>query len=95
MIFIYKNPKCRRVRGSHKLLVSCGHCKTDIAKYQKVGKGGLLRMYIDRITKSSVKLSQDLKCPNCNRIIGSKVILKRENKEFYKMDRGNYNTKRI
>lgn len=95
MIFIYKNPKCRRVRGSHKLLVSCGYCKTDIAKYQKLGKGGLLRMYIDRITKSAVKLSQDLKCPNCHRTVGSKVILKKENKEFYKMDRSTYNTRRI
>lgn len=52
-------------------------------------------MYITRIIKSAVKLDQDLKCPNCNRIVGSKVILKKENKEFYKMDRGRYNTKRI
>lgn len=95
MIIIYKNPKCRKIRGSHKLLISCGHCKTDIAKYQKLGKGGLLRMYTDRIIKSAVKLPQELACPNCGRIIGSKVLLQRENKEFYKMDRGRYNTKRI
>ena len=34
---IIKNPNCRKVRGSHILEVVCGHCKTFIANYQKVG----------------------------------------------------------
>lgn len=28
------NPNYRKVKGSYMLMVSCGYCKTDIAKYQ-------------------------------------------------------------
>ncbi len=75
---IYKNPNYRKARGSHILLVSCGYCKTDIAKYQKVGRGNLLRMYTDRIIKSSIDLSKNhgaLFCPNCKKQLATRVTL--------------------
>lgn len=93
---IYKNPYYRRVKGSYTLLIRCGYCKTDIAVYQKVGKGNLLRMYVERIIKSSVDLFKKpgvLFCPNCNKQLATKVILKRKNKEAYVMIRGAFNTR--
>ena len=33
---IYKNPNCKKVRGSHILEVSCAFCKCFIANYQKM-----------------------------------------------------------
>ena len=95
---VYKNPNYRRARGSHIILVSCGYCKTDIAEYQKVGRGNLLRLYIDRIIKSSIDLSKNhgaLFCPNCNKQLATRVILKRKNKEAYRMIRSTFNTRRI
>ncbi len=92
----YKNPYYRKVKGSHTLLIRCGYCKTDIAVYQKVGKGGLLRMHLDRIVKSSVDLSDKpgaLFCPNCSKQLGTKVYLKSKNKDVYIMSRGAFNTK--
>ena len=35
---IYKNPNCKKVRGSHILEVTCAYCKCFIANYQKVGE---------------------------------------------------------
>lgn len=90
-----ENPNCKKVKGSYMLLISCGFCKTQLVKYQKLGKGGLLRMHIDRIVESSVDLTQDLTCSNCHNIIGSKVILKSSNKPAYKMTRSSFNTKKI
>ncbi len=90
-----ENPNCKKIKGSYILLVSCGFCKTEIIKYQKLGKGGLLRMHIDRIIESSVDFKQDLICPNCGKKLGSKVVLKKENKEVYKMIRSRFNTKKI
>ena len=95
---IYKNPYYRKVKGSYILLVSCGYCKTDIAKYQKVGKGNLLRMHINRIIKSSIDLSKDqgtLHCPNCGELLATRMTLKRENEDVYKMIRSAFNTRKI
>lgn len=92
---IYKNPNYRKIRGSHILIVSCGYCKTDIVKYQKVGRGNLLRMHIDRIIKSSVKMSKNLICPNCGKKLGTKIRLKKKNKEAYRMIRSTFNTREI
>ena len=92
---IYKNPNYKKIKGSHILIVSCGHCKTHIAKYQKKGRGNLLRMHIDRIIKSSVDFSRQLICPNCGELLGTKITLKREKKEVYKMLRSSFNTREI
>jgi hypothetical protein len=53
-------------------------------------------MYVERIIKSSVDLSKKpgaLFCPNCNKQLAAKVILKRNNKEAYVMIWGAFNTK--
>lgn len=92
---MYKNPNYRKIRGSYILLVSCGSCKTDIAKYQKLGRGNVLRLYIERIIELSTELSQELTCSKCGVILGSKVVLKRENREFYKMIRSKYNIRKF
>lgn len=92
----YENPYYRRVKGSNTMLVLCGHCKTGIALYQKVGKGRLLRMYVDRIIRSSIELSGKpgaLHCPNCNELLATRMTLKRKNTEAYVMVRGAYNTR--
>lgn len=91
----FHNPHYRRVKGSYPLLIRCGYCKTDIAEYQKVGKGGVLRMYIDRIIKSSIDLADlpgALFCPNCNEQLATKVALKGKNKDAYVMIRSAFNT---
>jgi len=95
---IYKNPDYRKARGGHIILVSCGYCKTDIAGYQKVGKGRLLRMYVDRIIESSVDLSKNygaMFCPNCNKQLATRVTLKKKNKEAYILIRSAFNTRKI
>ena len=91
----FDNPYYKRVEGSRLLLIRCGHCKASIAKYQKVGKGGVLRLYIDRIIKSSIDLSQlpeALFCPNCNAHLATKLALRKKNKDVYVMVRSAFNT---
>jgi uncharacterized protein YbaR (Trm112 family) len=95
---IYKNPYYKKVRGSHLIIVSCGHCKTDLALYQKAGRGRLLRMYVERIIKSAVDLAPRpgaLFCPQCNRQLATRVTLKRKKKEAYIMIRGVFNAREL
>lgn len=92
---IYKNPNYIKIRGSHILIVSCGYCKTDIVKYQKVGRGNLLRMHISRIIETSAKMSKNLNCPNCGEKLGTKITLKGSNKKAYRMIRSTYNTREL
>lgn len=73
---IYKNPNCKKVRGSHILEVSCAYCKCFIAHYQKVGESNFFKMYNDRIIKGSIDFSQyhgALFCPNCEERIASEA----------------------
>ncbi len=91
----YKNPNYRKVRGSHILIVSCGHCKTDIVKYQKKGRGNLLRLHIDRVIKGSIDFTKKLNCPECGEKLGIKVNLKRKNKKAYRMIRSVFNTREV
>ncbi len=93
---IYENPHYRKVAGSFTLLVRCAHCKTDIAVYQKVGKGGVLRLYVDRIVRSAIDLSRPPKallCPRCGRQLGTRMLIKKRGKEAYVMARGHVNTR--
>lgn len=94
----YKNPYYRKIRGSHLMLISCGHCKTDLISYQKQGKGGLLRLHIDRIIESEFDLAQEegaLTCPKCQAQLGYRTRLKRENKDVYNMAKGQFNSRRF
>ncbi|NLX61898.1 MAG: hypothetical protein GXZ06_05180 [Tissierellia bacterium] len=93
---LYKNPYCRKMKNSFIMIVSCGYCKTDIARYQKVGRGNLLRMHIDRIIEGNIDFSKQPKallCPNCKEQLGTRITLKREKKEVYKMLRSTFNTR--
>ena len=93
---LYENPNSRRVRKSHILFVSCGYCKTDIAQYQKVGRGNLLRMHVDRIVKGAVDFSTHqgaLLCPGCGQHLGTRIPLKHKGKDAYRMVRSAFNTR--
>ena len=90
----YKNPKMKKIKRSHPMLVSCGVCKVPLILYQKQGIGTLLRLHIERVIESEMQLtSQNLTCPECDTVLGHKVTINDE--ESYKMLRSNYNTKFI
>ncbi|MCL2350345.1 MAG: hypothetical protein FWC67_02580 [Defluviitaleaceae bacterium] len=95
---IYPNPNCKKVRGSHILMISCAHCKTFIAKYQKVGESGLVKMYNDRIIDGSVDFSQyhgAVFCPQCNERIATRYITKMDKKEAYRLVPSAFNKKKV
>lgn len=85
--------RVRKIKNSFKLKLYCGYCKSYLLTYQKVGKGGLLRLYIDRIESTEIPLNEALTCNNCNTVIANLVVMK--DKTFYKMQRGKYNIKRF
>ena len=85
---IYKNPKCRKIRGSHVLEVSCAHCKAYIAHYQKVGESNFVKMYNDRIIQGAVDFSKyhgALFCPDCGAQIATRYMTKMDKKEAYRL----------
>lgn len=94
----YKNPYYKKIKRSYILVVSCSKCKEEVLRYQKVGKGGLLKIYIDRIVDSELEISEDRKIISyisCKNRIGVKVKLKKDGKQAYKMIQGSFNTKEI
>ena len=85
---IYKNPNCKKVRGSHVLEVCCAYCKCFIAHYRKVGESNFVKMYNERIIDGSIDFSQHhgaLFCPNCGERIATRYITKPDNKEAYRL----------
>lgn len=85
---VYKNPDCVRVQGSHMLEIRCAYCKCLIAKYQKVGRSNLVKMYRDRIVEGTIDLSSDpgaLFCPGCGERIATRYRTKMDHKEAYRL----------
>ena len=95
---IYKNPNCKKVRGSHVLEVSCGYCKCFIALYRKVGESNFVKMYNDRIIEGSIDFSKYhgvILCPECNERIATRYITKVDKKEAYRLIPSAFNKKKI
>ena len=85
---IYKNPNCKKVRGSHILEVTCAYCHCFKAKYQKVGNSNFVKMYNERIIEGSIDFSKyhgATFCPNCGNRIATRYITKMDKKEAYKL----------
>lgn len=95
MIAIEKNPYYKKIKKSRLLIVSCAFCDQDLALYQKVGKGGLLRMYIDRIVELTFEFDKRLNCPSCDKHLGTRMHLQRKNKKVYKMNRSMFHTREV
>ena len=94
---IYKNPNCRKIRGSHILEVSCAHCKYFIANYQKVGESNFVKMYNERIIEGTLDFSLyhgAVFCPNCGERIATRYITKMDKKEAYRLVPSAFHTKR-
>jgi transcription elongation factor Elf1 len=94
---IYKNPNCKKVKGSHILLINCAHCKYYIARYQKVGESNLVKMYNDRIVEGTIDFSLyhgALLCPNCGERIATRYMTKIDKKEAYRFIPSAFNKKK-
>lgn len=88
--------RLKKIKNTHPLLVSCGHCKTPVAIYQKGGKGNLIKMQFPRIaecTMDIVKNKGHLKCPSCNLTIAKRGDF--HGTECFWVLRGKINTKRL
>jgi uncharacterized Zn finger protein (UPF0148 family) len=80
----YKNPACKKVRGSHILEITCAYCGYFIAKYQKVGETALVKMYNERIIEGSIDFTEfhgALFCPGCGERIATRYMTKMDKKE--------------
>jgi uncharacterized Zn finger protein (UPF0148 family) len=85
---MYKNPNCRKVKGSHILEITCAYCGFLIANYQKVGETNLVKMYNDRIIEGTIDFSLfhgALFCPNCKERIATRYITKTDKKEAFRL----------
>lgn len=95
---IYKNSKCKKIRGAHLLEISCAYCKTFIATYQKVGTSNLVKMYSERIIEGAIDFSNyhgAIFCPNCHERIATRYTVKFDNKEAYRLVPSAFNKKKI
>ena len=94
---IYKNPNCKKVRGSHILLVFCAYCKHFIARYQKVGESNFVKMYNERIVEGAIDFSLyhgALYCPGCGERIATRYTTRMDKKEAYRFMPSAVNVKR-
>ena len=94
----YKNPNCKKIRGSHLLEVSCAYCGCFIARYQKVGESNFVKMYNDRIIAGSMDFSQyhgALFCPHCGEQIATRYITKMDHKEAYRLRPSAFHKRRL
>lgn len=95
---IFKNPNCKKVRGSHVLEVCCAYCKAFIAHYRKVGESNFVKMYNERIIEGSIDFSQyhgAVFCPVCGERIATRYMTNADRKEAYRLVPSAFNKKRV
>lgn len=89
-----KNDNYRHSRGGNTKIYDlfCTKCGTFVLRYQKDGIGDLLRLYFDRVTGIN-NFTDNLICPKCNCLIGTKMIYKPESRLAYRLLRGSVSKK--
>lgn len=78
--FSFKEDQYKTARGgrSRFLKITCEGCGAFLGIYQKDGPGNLRRMYLDRLHVSKIGKEKDTMCPACNRVIGTSIVYKKE-----------------
>ncbi len=78
----FKKDVYQEARGGHSrfLKIICEGCGAFLAIYQKDGPGNLRRMYNDRMFVSKIKFGANASCPECGRVIGTKLQYKKEDR---------------
>ena len=80
--YSFTRDQYRDARGGHSrfLKITCEGCGAFLGIYQKDGPGHVRRMYIDRLHLSRIRVNKEASCPDCKRIIGTKIIYKKESR---------------
>ncbi len=107
--FKLKNDKYRTARGgeAHLLDISCTKCNSSVIKYQKDGKGDLIRCYLNRIFYPpefeklqhdvSLRTTKDvpkLACLSCTALIGIPMLYA-DGRLAYRLIPGTFAKKRL
>lgn len=77
------------------MIVSCAFCQKDVIRYQKIGKGGLIRLWVSRVIESEMPLvteDKGLRCPFCEEQLGSRSV--KDNEFVYLIRRGAVHTRK-
>lgn len=77
------------------LEISCAKCGLFVLQYQKDGVGGLIRLYLDRISDNQNLDNNSLKCKKCSNLIGVGIIYKPESRPAYSLIRGSFSKKKV
>jgi hypothetical protein len=88
-MYTVRKDKFQKARGGYSRLldVKCEHCQSHIAFYQKDGPGMLKRMYQDRFIDLHPE-EKELACRVCQRILGIRIIYKKESRVAYRLFAG-------
>ncbi|MEI6326762.1 MAG: hypothetical protein WCO78_01425 [Candidatus Roizmanbacteria bacterium] len=88
----------RSRRGYSRLLdITCASCSAHMFDYQKDGPGILMRLYLDRIFRSSTYSDRQnqslssippLTCAKCNKLLGVPYIFQKENRLAFRLFAG-------
>ena len=83
-----KNDNFRKSRGGYSRLleIRCSFCDEKLFNYQKDGPGIIKRLYVDRIYGDVG--GSNLRCKNCNKLVGSLTIYEKENRPAYTIKLG-------
>lgn len=92
----YKNPSHKKGKQTFTLEVSCGHCKTPVLRYEKAGKGNLIKLQEHRIIESEFDITKHenhLYCSNCKEQLANRGVY--SGRLTYFVIRGAINSKKI
>ncbi|WP_026375429.1 hypothetical protein [Aestuariibacter salexigens] len=67
-------PKPNKKQPKRTVLISCMHCKTNLFKYRKGGKGALVKCFVERITEDYTH--DKIHCPQCEQEFARETMIR-------------------
>jgi hypothetical protein len=74
----------RHRRQTYKIKVYCSGCSSQLFKYEKEGKGHLVKCYLDNIVEDHTTIP--MHCPDCDTLFAREAVI--HNRPAYKIIQG-------
>lgn len=90
----FKNERHKNQKKAYAMTIKCNACQQNVIHYQKIGRGALKRLWVERVIESEMSIStlpQELHCPFCEECLG--VLVNVRGKNCYKMFRGYFSSR--
>jgi len=94
-LFSYDKFPKGRGEVSQNVEIKCVNCAQTLFNYKKKAHGVICELFFDLITGDFSRDNKSLICPNCEKLLGTKIVIGKERRTAFKLYPGSIYYKTI